>query len=450
VTETALEIATAVRAGRSSARAQAEAALTRIDALNGALHAFREVRVFASLKEADEVDGRPDRADLPLAGVPLAIKDNVPVTGEVMVNGSEATSREPQQHDHPVVARLRNAGAVVVGITAVPELCVFGATDSPGHITRNPWDRSRTPGGSSGGSAAAVASGMVPVAHGNDGMGSIRIPSACCGLVGIKPGYGVVPADLGENDWYGMAENGPLATTVADAALLLSVMAGRPDLADLREPGNLRVAVSTSAPGLPTPVAEPWAAAARETAVLLGEAGHRVSDASPPYGQRTMPSAIARWLAGTTVDADDLPAPDKLQARNRRHAAAGWLLQRLGFPKEQGRARWQERAQRFFDSYDVLVTPGLAQPPIAAKEWSRRGWLANLTANARFAPFAAPWNLAGWPAMIVPAGPDADGRPLAVQLVAPPGGVQLLLGLAAQLEQLRPWPRLAPGLESQP
>ena len=444
MTKSATQIAAAVRAGDTTAREQTEAALARIDAGNARFNAFREVRVFAALKEADEVDRRPDRGDLPLAGVPIAIKDNVPVTGEVMTNGSAATSREPQQHDHPVVARLRAAGAVVVGITAVPELCVFGATDSPGHVTHNPWDLSRTPGGSSGGSAAAVAAGMVPVAHGNDGMGSIRIPSACCGLVGIKPGEGVVPADAGENDWYGMAENGPLATTVADAALVLSVMAGRPELAGIREPGGLRVAVSTSAPGGPTPVAKPWAAAARETGVLLRDAGHRVSEDSPAYGQRTMPSAIARWFAGTTIDVDELPGRDLLQARTRRHAAAGRALRRLGFPKEKGRQRWQQTAQRFFDSYDVLVTPGLAQPPIAAKEWSQRGWLANLTANARFAPFGAPWNLAGWPAMIVPAGPDAGGRPLAVQLVAPPGGEALLLGLAAQLEQLRPWPRTAP------
>ena len=137
-----------------------------------------------------------------------------------------------------MVRRLRGAGAVVVGITRVPELCVYGTTDSTYGITHNPWDLDRSPGGSSGGSAAAVASGTVPVAHGNDGMGSIRIPSACCGLVGIKPGLGVVPADLGDGSWFGMAENGPLATTVDDAALMLSVLASRPELAD---PGRHRL-----------------------------------------------------------------------------------------------------------------------------------------------------------------------------------------------------------------
>jgi amidase len=162
--------------------------------------------------------------------------------------GSTASDPQPQPADHEVVRRLRAAGAVVVGLTRVPELCVFGATDSKFGLTRNPWNRSRTPGGSSGGSAAAVAAGMVAVAHGNDGMGSIRIPAACCGLVGFKPGRGVVPSELGDGSWFDMAENGPLATSVDDCALLLSVMAGRPDLATVTDPGRVRVAVSTEAP----------------------------------------------------------------------------------------------------------------------------------------------------------------------------------------------------------
>ena len=445
MTTSATEIAAAVRAGTSTARAHTEAALVRIAARNESFGAIREVRADAALAEADLVDARPDRADLPLAGVPLAIKDNVPVTGEVMTNGSAATSREPQDHDHPVVARLREAGAVLVGISSVPELCVWGATDSPGRITRNPWDPSRTPGGSSGGSAAAVAAGLVPVAHGNDGMGSIRIPAACCGLVGVKPGAGLLPAEPGENTWYGMAENGAIATTVADAALVLSVMADRSDLARPGEPGALRIALSTTAPGLPTPVAKAWAGAAHETAGLLRDRGHRVTPADPPYGQRTMPSAVARWLAGTALDAAEVAQPELLQRRTRRHAAAGRLVQRLGLPKEAGRRRWQSAARRFFDSFDVVLTPALAQAPIRAVEWSRRGWLANVQANTRFAPFAAPWNLAQFPAMVVPAGLGPDGCPLAVQLVAAPGGEPLLLSLAAQIEASRPWPRTAPG-----
>ena len=441
--ETAVGIAAEVRAGRLTARQATEDALRRIENADSRINAFQEVRTFAALREADAVDARPDRADLPLAGVPIAIKDNVPVSGEPMRDGSTGSDSAPQPQDHEIVRRLRNAGAVVVALTRVPELCVYGATDSAFGITRNPWDLDRTPGGSSGGSAAAVAAGTVPIAHGNDGMGSIRIPSACCGLVGLKPGFGVVPADIGNGSWFGMAENGAIATTVADAALMFSVLSDRPELADVSPPTELRIAVSTGSTAPLSPVDKHWAAAARETGELLHGAGHQVTTTRRPYGQACMPSALVRWFAGTELDARLLADRTEMGTAVRRHAAAGRMLMRLGLPREKGRARWQRRAGRFFVDYDVLVTPALAQPPIAAKAWSQRGWIANVLANSRYAPFAAPWNLAGWPAMAVPAGLDPRGLPLAVQLVAPPGNEARLLSVAAQLEQLRPWPRTA-------
>ena len=440
---TATEIAAAVRAGRLTARQATEDALIRIENADSRINAFQEVRTFAALREADAVDARPDRAGLPLAGVPIAIKDNVPVAGEPMRDGSTGSAPTPQERDHEIVRRLRNAGAVVVGLTRVPELCVYGATDSAFGITRNPWHLDRTPGGSSGGSAAAVAAGTVPIAHGNDGMGSIRIPSACCGLVGLKPGLGVVPSEVGNGSWCEMAENGPIATTVADAALMFGVLADRIDLADVRPPAELRIAVAVNAPAAFTPVDKHWVAATRETADLLRGAGHRVTDVRAPYGQACIPSAIARWLAGTELDARLLADRSELCTAVRRHAAAGRVVMRAGLPREKGRARWRQRATRFFSDYDVLITPALAQPPIEAVAWSQRGWIANLLANARYAPFAAPWNLAGWPAMVVPAGLDPRGLPLAVQLVAPPGNEARLLSVGAQLEQLRPWPRTA-------
>lgn len=444
--QTAVEIAAAVRSGTLSARKAVEDTLSRIEAADARLNAYQEVRVFAALREADAVDARQDKDRLPLAGVPIAIKDNVQVTGEAMRDGSLGSDAAPKQHDHEIVRRVRAAGAVVVGLTRVPELCVFGATESGFGITRNPWDPSRTPGGSSGGAAAAVASGTVPIAHGNDGMGSIRIPSACCGLVGIKPGLGVVPSGVGNGSWFDMAENGPLATTVADAALLLSVFADRPELATVLSPQPLRIAVSTRVPLPGTPLDKHWAAAARETADLLRSTGHTVTDANPPYGQTLGPSMLVRWMAGTEMDARLLVDRDQLATSIRRHARVGSLAMRLGLPRPNGRRRWQQRAGRFMADYDVLITPALARPPIAAKAWSQRGWLTNLVTNIRFAPFAAPWNLAGWPAMAVPAGLDPDGLPLSVQLVARPGGEALLLSLAGQLEQLRPWPRLAQSL----
>ena len=442
--DTVVEIAAAVRAGELTARAAAEAALARIAERDGRISAFQLVREAAALAEADGVDRRADRAALPLAGVPVAIKDNVPVSGEPMRVGSAGSDPTPQVSDHEIVRRLRAAGAVVVGLTRVPELCVFGATDSTFGITRNPWDVDRTPGGSSGGSAAAVAAGMVAAAHGNDGMGSIRIPAACCGLVGLKPGLGVVPADLGEGSWFGMAENGPLATTAADCALVLSVMAGRPELAEIADPGRLRIAVSTRNPLAGVPVEADWAAGARDTADVLRDAGHAVQRANPPYGQRIGPSAIIRWTAGTELDARRLADRAKLEPRVRRHAALGGLALRAGLPRPKGRERWQRRAEAFFAGHDVLITPTLARSPIPAIAWSERGWLANVLTDVRYAPFPAPWNLAGWPALALPAGVGSDGMPRSAQLVARPGGEALLLAVAAQVERLRPWPRTAP------
>lgn len=436
---TASEIARSVRRGETSARAHTQSALDRIADLDGPVGAFQVVRRERALAEADAVDQRPERADLPLAGVPVAIKDNVPVAGEPMRDGSAGSDPSPQDTDHEVVRRLRAAGAVVVGLTRVPELCVFGATDSTFGVTRNPLDLDRTPGGSSGGSAAAVAAGMVPVAHGNDGMGSIRIPSACCGLVGIKPGLGVVPAELGNGSWFDMSENGPLATTVADAALVLSVMAAQPGLAEVSEPKSVRIALSTKVPMPLTPLNKDWRGAAQATAELLRSAGHTVRQADPHYGQTLSVREIARWTAGTELDAQWLQDRSRTAKRTRRHAAVGRMVLKLGYPKDQGRAAWIGRAEELFEDHDVLLTPTLAQYPKRSATWSERGWLANIYSDARYAPFAAPWNLAGWPAIAVPAGTGSGSTPLSIQLVARPGGESLLLGLAAQLEAIRPW-----------
>src|SRR3954452_14899048 len=213
----ATELAARVRAGELSAVDVVRAHLDHIAAVDARIGAFRVVRTKAALAEAAAIDASAARGSLPLAGVPIAIKDNVAVAGEVCTDGSAAASPEPQAEDHPVVARLRAAGAVVVGITRVPELWLYGATDGPASVSRNPWDTARSPAGSSGGSAAAVAAGCVPLALGNDGMGSLRLPAAACGLVTLKPGRGVVPPPA--NDWFGMVENGALATTVADLVL---------------------------------------------------------------------------------------------------------------------------------------------------------------------------------------------------------------------------------------
>ncbi|WP_409436012.1 amidase [Mycobacterium sp. SMC-14] len=441
---TATEIAAAVQSGMLTARAATQQALHRIEQTQPAFNAWQVIRTDAALAEADAIDARDDRESLPLAGVPIAIKDNIAVAGEPMRDGTLATSAVPRASDHEVVRRLRVAGAVIVGVTRVPELCIWGATDSAFGVTRNPWNPERTPGGSSGGSAAAVASGAVPIAHGNDGMGSIRIPSACCGVVGLKPGHGVVPVGEAHASWGGMSENGPLATTVADAALMFSVMADDPDTAALIPPPTLRIGVSTSAPSLATPVARDWADAVHRTADLLRGGGHLVRSATPRYPATLMnTTALALWTAGAAADAHASVNTSLLERRNRIHVRIGDAVEKRGLANPKGREVWRQRAFDFFADTDVLVTPTLAQPPIKARRWAQRGWLASLVTNARYAPFAAPWNIIGWPAMNVPAGLGRHGLPVGVQLVGKPGSERTLLGLAAQIEQLQPWPRTA-------
>ncbi len=443
-TWTATALADDVRAGRLTALDAARESLRRIETRDGRLGAFQVVRRDAVVREAAALDSA-GTAGLPLAGVPVAIKDNIPVEGEPMRVGSAATDGYPQKASHEVVRRIREAGGVVVGLTRVPELCVFGATDSVYGVTRNPWDLERTPGGSSGGSAAAVASGQVPVAHGNDGMGSVRIPAACTGIVGIKPGGGVVPCDLGETDWYGLSENGALGTTVADAALLLSVLAGDPSLAVLGEVPTLKIAVSTRPPVQGVKVDREHVRALFTTAAALMRDGHDVERHDPTYPNSAAVAGLARWFAGTWADAEKLDTA-LLEPRVRSHAALGKQVVERGMLAEEPRDAWKQQAGELLTTYDVLMTPVLAQPPLEAKRWGETNWATTMAANVRYAPFSAPWNVASFPAMSVPAGvhPTA-GTPMSVQLVAAPGKEHLLLDLAARIESLRPWQRTAPG-----
>jgi len=442
----ATELAEAVRAGELSAVEVVRAHLAQIDAVDSRIGAFRVVRREAALAEAAEVDARPDRARLPLAGVPVAIKDNVAVAGEVTTDGSVAGRNRPATEDHPVVARLRAAGAVVVGITRVPELCLYGTTDGPGTVTRNPWDTALSPGGSSGGSAAAVAAACVPIAHGNDGMGSLRIPAAACGLVTLKPGRGVIPAGLGFDDWSGMAVNGALATTVADLALATAVLAGA-EPAPLTAPdGPLRIAVSTRSP---VPAASPDALT-RETigavVELLRAAGHHVLRRNFVIPPGAAAGAFARWMAGAHDDLEPYGLdPAKLQPRSRTQARIGAFVRRAGLIRPASAERFRARATAFFDDdVDLLLTPITNGPPLGARPWHERSFVANITANTRWAHWASPWNLAGLPGLVLPAGRRPDGLPVPVQFVGPPGAERRLLWLAEELERRQPWPRHAP------
>jgi amidase len=443
---TAAEIAAAVQQGKSSARGAVQEALDRIAAADPRIGAFRKVRSDAALAEADELAARPDLAALPLAGVPVAVKDNVAVADEQCRHGTAATAdRPPEPEDHPVVARLRAAGAIVVGLTQTPELSLVAMTDSALGLARNPWDLTRTPGGSSGGAAAAVAAGLVPIAHGNDGLGSIRGPAACCGLFGIKPGYGTVPSGLGRNGWWGLAENGPLATTVEDAALMLAVMAGDPELAGAvnERPSGLRIAVSTAPPAVGYRVDHEYRVAVEDMAGVLESAGHTIVEA-PRYPAYLGPGGVLTWYAAAAFDAGEYDRR-ALERRTRRMAAAGRVLGNVGLSGAGTRRRWRDTgAERFLGEADVVLTPTLLRPPPAALRWGRRGLLANSVANTAYAGLCPPWNIAGWPAMNVPAGMHSRGTPIGVQFAARPGREALLLGLAAHIEAVRPWPRTAP------
>ncbi|MFG3280628.1 amidase [Streptomyces sp. NPDC048111] len=448
---TAVDIAGAVRRKEVAPRDVVADHLARIAALDGRVGAFRVVRAAAAVAEADAIGARGDLSRLPLAGVPVAVKDNLPVRGESTRNGSAATPATPADEDHVTVARLRAAGAVVVGLTHVPELCVYGTTDGVHGIARNPWDPARTAGGSSGGSAAAVAAGFVPLALGNDGMGSLRIPAAHCGLIGLKPGTGRVPFELG-GGWFGMSEHGPLATTAADARLMFSVLAGEPDdgAGDFEEGepphperGALSIAFSTRSPVAGVRVGGAYAALARRAARTLSGAGHHVVTAHPPYPATFGAVILARWTGGVAQDAEGLD-PQLLAPRTRRHARLGRIAGHLGMLRTDHRAALNRRLGPFFEEYDVLLTPALARPGPAAGAWHERGWLANTLANTACSPMTPPWNLSGRPALAMPFGTLPSGLPGSVQLVGRPGSEHQLLDLAAQLQELHPWRRTAP------
>jgi amidase len=443
----AADIAGAVRSGAFRAVDVTRAHLDQIAEVEHRLGAYVTVMQREAMAAAEEVDAHPDRADLPLAGVPVAIKDIVPVAGQPTRYGSRATSSAPAAEDDEVVARWRDAGAVVLGTTRCPELSLWGTSDDPEGTAVSPWDPTRTAGGSSGGSAAAVAAGTVPLALASDGLGSVRLPAACCGLFGIKPGADLLPVILpdGSHHWFGMSRYGPVATTVADAALGLATLSGRAELADVSPPkGSLRIAVSWAPPAPGIVVTRPWIDAVTEAGRLLRHVGHDIVHADPPYEPATIAAAMQRWVQGAAADIDQfVEDPGALQERTVRHARAGLRLAQR-FPATQEQAdRWFARVEPFLEEHDVLLTPMFAKTQPRARAWHREGWMANVVANLTAYPFAAAWNLADVPAASVPIGSDG-GRPLAVQIVGRRGSEATVMAVAAELERVAPWTRHAP------
>ena len=436
--------------GTITAPALLDVYLERIARLDADLRSYRVVLADDARKEAAAAQARLDAGErAALLGVPIAIKDDVDVAGEVTTYGSAAYGAACTQ-DAEVVRRLRDAGAVIIGKTAVPEMMVWSFTETLTFgATRNPWNTDYTPGGSSGGSGAAVAAGLAAMALGSDGMGSIRIPSTWCGLFGIKPQRDRVPLAPHDDAWNGLSVNGPMARTVEDAALFLDVTAPGNDFvaAAKRSPGRLRIALSTKVPPpLLVRVGGAQRSAVHEAGAVLGELGHEVIARDPDYPRSAVfGQALPRYFRGVYDDVKSLPHPERLDARTRGFARIGSLFSDRRMNAIRGaESEVAERVQSIFDDVDVVITPGTAAGPSRIGAYQRRGAISTLTLVSQRVPFQAMFNVTGQPAAVVPWGLDDNRMPMSIQLVGRPFDEATLLALAAQIEQARPWAQRRP------
>ncbi|KZS77123.1 amidase [Mycobacterium kansasii] len=439
--------------GEITAPVLLEVYLERIERLDSQLRAYRVVRYDGARDEAEVAQQRLDAGErLPLLGVPIAVKDDVDLAGEVTTYGGGGHG-PAVTGDAELVRRLRAAGAVVIGKTNVPELMMMPYTESLTFgATRNPWNPSRTPGGSSGGSAAAVAAGLAPVAFGSDGGGSIRIPSTWCGVFGLKPQRDRISLEPHDDAWYGLSVNGPITRTVRDAALLLDVTTSVPGPegefvdAAAREPGRLRIALSTKVPTpLPVRVGKAQLAAVDQAGALLRDLGHDVIIRDPEYPAALYANFFPRYLRGISDDADAQAHPERLEARTRNIARMGsFFSDRRMAALRAAEAALSSRIQSIFDDVDVVVTPGTAAGPPRIGAYQRRGAVSTLLLVAQRVPYQQVWNVTGQPAAVVPWDFDDDGMPMSVQLVGRPYDEATLLSLSAQIEAARPWAHRRP------
>ncbi|MGH2866300.1 MAG: amidase [Solirubrobacteraceae bacterium] len=464
----ALELAGLIRSGELSASELVQTSLDRIDELQPHINAFTHVAHESALAAADKITAGDPR---PFAGVPIAIKDNRAVAGMPLTMCSDLFGELVVPHDSFLVRRLREAGFVIVGKTALPEMGILPTTESRRFgPTHNPWGLDRTPGGSSGGSAAAVAAGMVPIAHGNDGGGSIRIPAACCGLVGLKPARGRVSVGPESGDSF-LVSDGVLSRGVADTVAALDVLAGyepgdstwappppEPYAAlAAAEPGSLHIGLALNVPlegSVLDPVSE---AAARDAAGLLESLGHSVEEVQPPWSgldllpdftnafgpQISMVTMIGGQLAGRDLVPADVEALTWAMWEHARELNSVVMLSSL--MRLQSVAR---TVVAFLSDFDALVTPVLAERPLPIGEVHGLGpdpW-DHYQRSGYFTPYTAVMNVTGQPAISVPLYQGEDGLPTAVQLIAPPAREEVLLQLAGQLETALPWADRRPAL----
>ncbi len=454
----AVEQARLVRAHEVSSTELVQLYLERIARLDPELNSYVTVRGKDALADASAIDATT--GDEPFRGVPIAVKDLTPTAGIRTTFSSRAYADFVPEYDTAVVRRIREAGFVIIGKTNTPEFGTTAFTESDlNGATRNPWSPERTPGGSSGGAAAALAAGLTPIAHGTDGGGSVRIPASCCGVFGLKPARGRV-SSAPFTSLEGLSTAGPLSRTVEDAAHLLDVLAGyepgdpwwtppseRPFARAVEEPpGTLRVAV-TSTPPIETPVASECLAALHSAAALLAELGHDVIEATPPW---TDPDLFHTFIEVWQVGAALHPIEDLslLTPLNRGLVESARASSAVDYVRAV--ARLQAIARRtvaFWEEIDVVVTPTLAMPPVAIGwQESVSGAIEQLLRNTEFTPFTAIANLTGLPAMSLPLHWSEDGLPIGVHAIGPPAGEVVLLRLAAQLEAARPWAGRRPPL----
>jgi amidase len=454
-------------AGEVSASELLELSLARIAAAQPALNAFRCVRDEQARAEAAAADRRLAAGErAPLLGVPIAIKDDVDLAGEESRFGCRGEF-EPKREDCEAVRRLRAAGAVIVGKTNTPEIGQWPLTEGPGFgATRNPWSLDHTPGGSSGGAAAAVAAGLVSAAMGSDGAGSVRIPAAWTGLVGIKPQRGRISTWPDAEAFNGLTVLGPLTRTVADAALMLDVLSGahpgdrhRPPPPsepyvqaarwDERPPTRLRIALSERIPfsGAPAKLDPRVRAAVARLAEVLRGLGHEVVRDDPCYGLIGGPF-MPRSTGGVNDWIARVPDPSLLDPRTHGNARMGRLLKPLlGLARAlEAPLHWQ--VGRVFRRVDVVLAPTTAKPPERVGAIDGLAPWATDKVVVGACPYAWPWNVLGWPGINVPAGLTPEGLPLGAQLLGPANSESRLISLAAQLESVERWqerrpPRLA-------
>jgi amidase len=461
------ELAGLIRDGELSARELVQASLNRIDELNPELNAFVDVYADEALAAADAVGPGDER---PFAGVPVAIKNNRAVAGQRLTFAADFMGDFRPDYDHNVVRRLKEAGFIVVGSTTLPEWGILPWTYTKRFgKTRNPWDLERATGGSSGGSAAAVAAGMVPLAHANDGGGSTRIPAACCGLVGLKPQRNRISLapETGESF---LGIDGVLTRTVAETAALLDVLAGY-ELGDAswapppaepfstsaaREPSGLRIGLVTTPP-IDVPVEPAREQGAREAAALLESLGHHVEEATPPESPDLLEAFTALFSPLVMLQVAYGRMINGREPEQEEMEPLSWALWELvrsmpALDNNLAYAQLQIVARglvSWMDAYDVVVTPSLAEAPVVLDtvDWRTDDPMGLFRRSGAFTPFTAMLNVTGQPAISVPIA-EHEGLPVGAQLIGRPAQEGALLAVAAQLEAAKPWADRRPALAS--